>query len=582
MLLLFEGIDGSGKTTLSNRVAEALREVGFAVVHTREGGRFASSVTQAIRELGRDARNHPLVPLAELLLYAARDAQLLQEATVPALAKADVVIADRFLYSAEVLARHGRGMAEAEVAAIVRAAAAGVVPDLAFLVDVDPQIARARRRIAKIVVRDDRPSSRKGLSGVGMQHRLRDGYREIAAREPERWIVVDNSDADLGEVVFFMVRVVRAALAGGAAAGIAEARAQPLGAAPALGAAAGPEEAVGALVAWAERRARSEPALAAYFLGGLAGAPVDALRLALAERAPDVLANGLRGLDDAVSWELRRALVARAPRWVARSLGGVGPSAEAAEAWRLREELAVVAPDEVTESIDGRDEPAAWALRDRLAGAAPDAVVASLKRLDGPRAWALRERWLAERGGPEAVEGTYATAVALCASVTGLDGPRAWELRKLARAVAPVAALDSIAGLANERAWKWRRRSLERMTKVALRTIDGMDDPRAWELREAAAPRAKEAVDSMLGLDGERAWALREACADLWPSTVAKSLGPLAASARGAALLRRLLARWAGNLSLVKHAAAIALRAAAPVAGAEAGPARRGGVSSPR
>jgi hypothetical protein len=63
----------------------------------------------------------------------------------------------------------------------------------------------------------------------------------------------------------------------------------------------------------------------------------------------------------------------------------------------------------------------------------------------------------------------------------------------------------------------------------------------------------------MIGLDGERAWRLREACADLWPSTVVKSLGALAASPRGVALLGRQLERHPGNLSLLKHASAVAL-----------------------
>ena len=64
MFIAFEGIDGSGKTTLSNRVAATLRERGLTVEHAREGGLFASRVTQAIRDLCRDARNLALVPRA--------------------------------------------------------------------------------------------------------------------------------------------------------------------------------------------------------------------------------------------------------------------------------------------------------------------------------------------------------------------------------------------------------------------------------------------------------------------------------------------------------------------------------------
>ena len=100
MFIAFEGIDGSGKTTLSNRVATALRERDLTVEHAREGGWFASRVTQAIRDLCRDARNLALVPRAELLLYVAREIQLAEEVVVPALSRTDIVITDRYLYTA--------------------------------------------------------------------------------------------------------------------------------------------------------------------------------------------------------------------------------------------------------------------------------------------------------------------------------------------------------------------------------------------------------------------------------------------------------------------------------------------------
>ena len=84
MFIVFEGIDGSGKTTISNKVAKALRAEGAIVEHVREGGAFASSVTQGIRDFCRDARNLALVPRAELLLYVAREIQLLEEVILPA------------------------------------------------------------------------------------------------------------------------------------------------------------------------------------------------------------------------------------------------------------------------------------------------------------------------------------------------------------------------------------------------------------------------------------------------------------------------------------------------------------------
>src|SRR5262249_12295741 len=184
MFVVFEGIDGSGKTTISNRAAAALRVRGLTVEHVREGGAFASGVTQRIRDFCRDARNLALTPRAEFLLYVAREVQLGEEALGPALRRADVVIADRYLYTAEVLAREGRDLPAALVRPVLDAAAGGLWPDLALLIDVEPSVARGRRKVAKINSPDQRPGSRKGLAGSGLQQRLREGYRALAAREP--------------------------------------------------------------------------------------------------------------------------------------------------------------------------------------------------------------------------------------------------------------------------------------------------------------------------------------------------------------------------------------------------------------
>ena len=69
MFVVFEGIDGSGKTTVSNLVAKALRTRGIDVDHIREGGEFASPLVSRMREFGKDTRNIELRPLPEFLMY---------------------------------------------------------------------------------------------------------------------------------------------------------------------------------------------------------------------------------------------------------------------------------------------------------------------------------------------------------------------------------------------------------------------------------------------------------------------------------------------------------------------------------
>jgi dTMP kinase len=555
MFVVFEGIDGSGKTTISNRVAKALRARGLEVEHLREGGSFASKVTQGIRDFCRDARNMALTPRAELMLYVAREVQLAEEVLRPALDRADVVIADRYFYTAQVLAGAGRDMPTEEVRPIVESAAAGVWPQVAFLIDVDPSVARGRRKVSKMLnPADRRPVSRKGLTGSGLQVRLRAGYKQLAESDPARWVIVDNTDADIDQVVNAIIDLIVRARAGETVPG----GHLQIGAAPASVPAAVDSVAAAyqAFLAWVDRRAFREPTLAAYVLAGISGAEIDARRLSLAGAAPKVIARGLRGLSDPVSWRLRRLLIDAAPMEVALSLEAT--VASTADAWALRELLADSVPAAVAVSLEGLDDETAWALRTEIYDRAPDAVLASLALLDSPRAWELRARWLAERGGLDRACDTYDRARSLAKSVTGLDGAQAWDMRKAARENAPVSAIASLKGATSDRAWNWREKAIGRAPKAVLSTIAGMDDARAWALRVANAPRVREALDSMAGLDHPTAWDLRETCLDIWPANTIKSLGVLVNGQRGHELLLRALAAHPDQISLLKQAANIA------------------------
>jgi dTMP kinase len=555
MFVVFEGIDGSGKTTVSSRVAKQLRAAGLSVEHLREGGKFSSTVTQAIREFGRDARNLELTPEAEFFLYVTRDVQLLQEQTRPALGRAEIVIADRFLYSAENLARHGRGLPESWIRPVLDAAANQLVPDLVVWVDIDPHLARARRQVEKLGAENKRPPSRKGLSGVGLQHRLRAGYRAMADRESERWVVIDN-DQELDTTVAAITALVHDAAKQGVTGAVQRFRA----ATPALRKTAEPlqtpEQALSKFVRLIAQRSEREPGVAAYFLSGLFGPSVDDQRRLLANTAPDALLASMRGLDDAVSWELRERLATEHPTQAARSLRGLPVAHPRAAA--LRAQLRALVPLDVLASYDGCADDEAFVLREALYAAHPALVVGSLTRLDTPQAWALRERFLADIG--EAAFSDYECAKRLCGSVAWLEDERAWAWRKAARDVAPIAALGSISGAMNsERAWKWRTRWLPHAPKTVFAGLRHNADARGWPMREQWALLCKEAIDSIQALDNAQAWKLREQHADLWPSTVLKSLGPLCTTPAGVQLTLRQLRRHPQDISLLKHASAIAL-----------------------
>jgi len=264
---------------------------------------------------------------------------------------------------------------------------------------------------------------------------------------------------------------------------------------------------------------------------------------------------GLTGQDDDVSWDLRMWLWEQRPRATARTL--IGLPAGNRRAVAMRAALADMASAEVALSLEGLDDEHANKLRDQLFRNSPEEVVMSLAHLAAQSAWSLRERWLAWHR--EELASRYEIAMVAALSVTGLRDERAWRLREQARTAAPVASLASLEGVFGDAAWRWREEHLARAPKIVMQTLAGVDDERAWALRGAVAADCKEALDSIVALDGPRAWSLREAHADVWPSTVVKSLGPLADGARGRALIARQLGAHPNSLSLLKHAAAVAL-----------------------
>ncbi|HSD89590.1 MAG TPA: dTMP kinase [Kofleriaceae bacterium] len=533
MFVVFEGIDGSGKTTVSNIVAKRLRDSGLVVEHVREGGSFASRVTQALRELGRDSRNLALTPRAELMLYLTREVQLLEEATKPALERADIVIADRFVQTAEVLAVAGRGLPQAEVESLVSAAVGGMRPDLTILVDVDPRIARARRQVSKIITADKKLPSRKGMAGPALQRRLREGYRQIAARD-DRWILVDNTDAELDAMVDHVFSLLRTARD----KGVAKARALELATAHRGLEVREPAAARETLLSWIDHRGKREPGLAAYFLDGLSGPDVDPRRRVFAETVPAVIAAGLKYMTDPVSWELRRSLISVVPGLVAKSISG---PAVTDEGNAMLESVIDKAPLEVASALYSREDATAWRLRDRLSG---DAKVISLGGVSSERAWPIRNEWL-ERAN---LDDPRQAAIA-AASVEGVPGEKAWDVRKAARHHAPVPAIDSIIGLADDRAWKWRHRHIDRALKVVIRSLALVDDPRAWELRQKTHLYCEEVMDTIIGSEDPRAWQIRESVLDRWPSAAVKSLG-LIRSPRADALVSSALAHAPRDVAL--------------------------------
>lgn len=545
MFIDFEGIDGSGKTTLSNRVAARLRQLGHEVTHARENGALSSPIAEKIRALTRDVRHLALCETAELLLYAAREAQSLEEVIRPALQRGEWVIADRYVYSHLALARNGRGLEADPVWKVLEFAAGGVFPDLVIFVDVDPAIARARKRSQKVRDRRLGDSSRKGQGGAGLSAKVRLGVLAMAEADPSRWIIFDNTWGTLEEAEDALVQIVlEHAQRLQRREAIPSAPSRPARYAPgAVRTGEPPTDAEGvrhSFLSTIDGIAEREPALAAHLLTGLSGQDVDERRLRLSRFAPEVVAYGISGLLDEGSMALRHALKAVEPGYVARSLAGLFCD----ESFSLRDELLERAPAEVARSLNKLADPRAWALRMRLMEVAPAEVLASLATLDDEEAWSLRER-LAERAGPEA----------LAASLKGIDSTRAWELRDRLLPSVPLAVIEGLAGVFSAQAQVLRERYMKRAPRAVLQTLVTIDEEWAWRLREAAAEQMREAVESTAHLGCERAWALRERLANVWPGATIKSMVVQAHTPRGRALMFRLLQQRHGELDPLRRSA---------------------------
>jgi dTMP kinase len=185
LLVSIEGGEGAGKSTVRQALHELLQARGFEVVSTREPGGTVAG--EAIRDLLLDP-NGALAAETELLLMFASRAQLVREVVLPALARGAAVLTDRFTDASFAYQGGGRGIAMGTIAELERWAA-GVRPDLTFLLDVDVGVglARARSRGAQ----PDRIEAEQ----VEFFERVRATYLARAAAEPRRFHRVDAAQS---------------------------------------------------------------------------------------------------------------------------------------------------------------------------------------------------------------------------------------------------------------------------------------------------------------------------------------------------------------------------------------------------
>ena len=180
--LTVEGPDGSGKGTQIKRLAEALDQWGYEVVHSREPG--GTPIGEKIREILLDRENAGMADETEALLYAASRAQHVREKIRPAVAEGKVVLCDRFLDSSAAYQGGGRKLGVDKVLAINAPAVDGTMPDMTVYLDIDHRKAMERRCAAS-------EPDRLEMEAESFHARVEDGYHELIKRDPERFIVVN-------------------------------------------------------------------------------------------------------------------------------------------------------------------------------------------------------------------------------------------------------------------------------------------------------------------------------------------------------------------------------------------------------
>ena len=179
--IVFEGGEGAGKSTQSAALADYLQARGHEVVRTREPG--GTPAAESIRSVLLDPANAGLDDRAEALLFAAARGDHAARVIRPGLERGDIVISDRYLDSSVAYQGVARGLGADRVAELSLWATGGLVPDLTIVLDVDPALGLAR------VVGPDRLEAEP----LEWHARVRQGFLDIAAAAPDRYLVLDGS-----------------------------------------------------------------------------------------------------------------------------------------------------------------------------------------------------------------------------------------------------------------------------------------------------------------------------------------------------------------------------------------------------
>jgi dTMP kinase len=193
MFITFEGGEGTGKTTLIQKIAERLRKTHEVITSREPGG---SMIAESIRDIILNPKYKGVTPFTEALLLAAARAQHLDEVVLPALKQNKIVLCDRFLDSSLAYQAYARKLGFEFVLSINRHAVDNM-PNLTFYIDLDPKVG-----LSRIAHRDK--YDRLDQEAFDFHTRVREGYLEVAKRYPKRIVTIDGTASldDITETIY--------------------------------------------------------------------------------------------------------------------------------------------------------------------------------------------------------------------------------------------------------------------------------------------------------------------------------------------------------------------------------------------
>jgi len=197
-LITFEGIDFSGKSVQANLLHGALKDRKLPVLFLREPG--GTEISEKIRMVLLDNANHKMSAITEVLLYSAARAQMVRENILPNLEAGSIVICDRYFDSTTAYQGFGRKIDLDFIKKLNNFATEELVPDLTFLIDLDPKIALQRKKT---------DLDRLENEDSEFHQRVRNGYLEITRLHSDRFVIIDGTQsiAAIQDKIFMEVKL---------------------------------------------------------------------------------------------------------------------------------------------------------------------------------------------------------------------------------------------------------------------------------------------------------------------------------------------------------------------------------------